>query len=461
MPLQIRRGTQAEADALMVPPQEGELVYITDSEQLYIGDGNTLLGALDPVTGYTAEDAIDDIGAALTSGVHQNITFTYTEGGAQDLANRIDATVGPNVSFTDITATGNTVLANTTINGPLTVTGKLIANFSGSIFADDSTLLVDGVDNKINLDGTVKGDIIPNISEVYDIGSPSLKFKDLYLSGTSLWLGGAQVTATGGVVNLPAGSTIGGNVILDTANEETAYIGDIQGSVFGDDSTTIVDSIDNSVTASVVTITQAQINVPGAELKINSADDIQTVPLTQYVPVPGDYNIINSVIDNSGGPSKRVNAGRGTLTAPTALQGSDSINAELFFGHDGSQYILSTGIIHAVDPAGSVSSGVVPGTVLLATYAAGDVSGENPRGIRVNRNGNVTINKALDYDTAAALDVEGDVTINGQIDLKDLTTTAGSNPGEVDLATSTVAESWLKIKVGGVEYAIPLHALNP
>lgn len=57
--------------------------------------------------------------------------------------------------------------------------------------------------------------ISPSESEVYDLGSPTKKWKDLYLSGSSLYLGNAQVTATGSVVNLPSGSTIGGLLIKD------------------------------------------------------------------------------------------------------------------------------------------------------------------------------------------------------------------------------------------------------
>jgi hypothetical protein len=455
MPLQIRRGTEAERQSLAQTPQSGELIYVTDTEQLYVGDGFTLLRDLSPITGYTDENAVDALGSVFTVSAHSGISFTYN-----DVANTINAVVSQpsllqNLNLNNFSITGT---GNINIIGNITVDGKLDADFNGSIYGDDSTVLVDGVDNKINLDGTVKGNIIPNVSLVYDIGSSSQRFRDLYLSGTSLYLGAAQVTATGSTINLPVGSTVGGVAIM---SGDEAVITDIQGSVFGDDSTVIVDSVDNTLNSRTLTLSQGQINVPGSQLKINSDVDAQTVALIQYAPVPGDVNVINAVVDDSGGPSKRINAGRGTLTAPTALQGSDSINADIGFGHDGSQYILSTGVIHAVDPAGSISSGVMPGTLLLATYAPGDVSGENPQGIRVNRNGNVTINKALDYDTAAALDVEGDVTINGQINLKDLTTTAGSNPGEVDLATSTVADSWLKIKVGGVEYAIPLHALNP
>jgi hypothetical protein len=57
--------------------------------------------------------------------------------------------------------------------------------------------------------------VVPRTTDTYDLGSPSRKWRDLYLSGDSLYLGDALVTATGTSVNLPAGSTVGGSLIKD------------------------------------------------------------------------------------------------------------------------------------------------------------------------------------------------------------------------------------------------------
>ena len=60
--------------------------------------------------------------------------------------------------------------------------------------------------------------IIPSASEVYDLGSPTFRWRDLYLAGSSLYLGSAQITANGaGVVNLPAGTTVAGELIRNPA----------------------------------------------------------------------------------------------------------------------------------------------------------------------------------------------------------------------------------------------------
>ena len=61
-------------------------------------------------------------------------------------------------------------------------------------------------------------DIKPSASEVYDLGSPTARWRDLYLAGSSLYLGSAQITADlAGVVNLPAGTTVAGELIRNPA----------------------------------------------------------------------------------------------------------------------------------------------------------------------------------------------------------------------------------------------------
>lgn len=89
--------------------------------------------------------------------------------------------------------------------------GEFVGNLKGTVVADDSTVIIDGTGSYVNLDGTVKGNIIPDQNITYDIGSPTNRFRDLWLSGTTINLGNAQLSATPtGSINLPAGSTIPG-----------------------------------------------------------------------------------------------------------------------------------------------------------------------------------------------------------------------------------------------------------
>ena len=60
---------------------------------------------------------------------------------------------------------------------------------------------------------SVTSSIVPDTTVTYDLGTSSLRWRDLYLSGNSIQLGGANITSVGNTVVLPAGSLIGNTVI--------------------------------------------------------------------------------------------------------------------------------------------------------------------------------------------------------------------------------------------------------
>lgn len=213
MPLQIRRGTTAERTS--ITPLAGELIYDTTERAVYVGDGATAGGV--GVTAFTVDLAQDAINSLLQAGTHTGISFSYN-----DSLNSLSLTVG---------------------GGPVNL------DIKGSVFADNSTMLVDSVLGSFNLDGTVKSDIVPAVDSTYDLGSPSSKFKDLYLSGSTLYLGNATITSTGSAVNLPAGSTVGGVPIGAGSGDGIIPGSNYNLNIIGDDSTIIVNSATKTVTA--------------------------------------------------------------------------------------------------------------------------------------------------------------------------------------------------------------------
>lgn len=60
------------------------------------------------------------------------------------------------------------------------------------------------------------GHIIPTANETYDLGSASNRFRDLYLSGTSIDLGGVSITSDGTNLALPPISSVAGDFTVDT-----------------------------------------------------------------------------------------------------------------------------------------------------------------------------------------------------------------------------------------------------
>lgn len=58
--------------------------------------------------------------------------------------------------------------------------------------------------------GNVTGHIVPSANVTYDLGTPILRWRDLYLSGQTIDLGGQTISTGEEGISLPTGSTIGG-----------------------------------------------------------------------------------------------------------------------------------------------------------------------------------------------------------------------------------------------------------
>lgn len=374
MPLQIRRGTDPERQAMTVPLAEGEPLYTTDQGFLYIGNGTTPGGI--QVTGYSNENAIDAVGLALVSGLNSGITFIY--GVTQDNANRIDATVNISQLLQNLNLNGFSITGTGNIN----IAGTLTADFKGSVFGDDSTPLIDGVDSRIHLDGTVKGNIVPDANVVYDIGSTNFRFRDLYLSGSSIELGAATITAIGSAVNLPVGSTIGGKIIgTGSGNDDYSgniigddstiivntstntlsgtFIGDLKGSVFGDDSTIIVDAVNNIIRV-------AEILGDSGSLVVGAAID----PTSLTVIADQDIMcILRGITDGVTAPTLVLESSRGTPQFPSSLLADDEIALISVKSYDGSLYKPTLGIANKLTAAADMADANPESELLLGVSA--------------------------------------------------------------------------------------------
>ena len=396
MALQIRRGPTA--DRMSYTPVVGELVWDTSTNSLYIGNGSTAGGL--PAGTLVTEDVQDIASSMLINGTHQNITFTY-----DDTLGRINSTF-------DLS----------TFNGTLTADG-----FIGSHYANDSTLLLNAVTGAVNLNGTVKGHVIPFTNIAYDLGSASNRFRDLYLSGSSIKLGDATITSTGAAVNLPAGSTINGSVIGTGTGAGVEAGMNYNINIVGDDSTVIVNARTRAITAvggftgnltgAVVgnvtgntagTHTGAVVgnvtgNVTGNIITnlISSADSSAIVfdtPTSFQASISVDDNITldggtleiqtNEIDDNiifashansnlSG--SLLFRRSRGTRTAPQAVQTNDRLHQITFNAYDGTVYRTVASIQAQV--LGTVSSGIVPTGLRFLTR---DVLGQEVESFRIN-----------------------------------------------------------------------------
>tara|TARA_B000000609_G_C24162384_1_gene344593 strand:+ start:418 stop:1635 length:1218 start_codon:yes stop_codon:yes gene_type:complete len=207
MALRLRRGTNAER--LAITPAEGELIYTTDTKKIFTGDGST-------------------VGGNIVSGINNLV-----EDGTPQLGGTLD------MNSQQINGTGSiNVTGSITSGGTITAT-NFIGDYKGSIVGDDSTILVDAVNNKIlasALDGT------------------------------------ANINVNGNLVGNVTGNA--------TGNHSGTFDGDVTGSLFSDDSSVIIDSVgktlNNIATGSIAVLNSTTINtttVVATSITGNAAGD--------------------------------------------------------------------------------------------------------------------------------------------------------------------------------------------
>lgn len=153
--------------------------------------------------------------------------------------------------------------------------------------------------------------VSPSISGAYDLGATAYKWKDLYLSST-LHIGNASITSTGSIVQLPAGSTIGG-LLLDESYFKTIAV-----------------SGQTSIVADTGTDTLTFANGTGVTVTTNATTDTLTITNSGVTGISAGTGIGvsaatgNVTITNAGvtsitaGDGMAVSAGTGGITISNA-----------------------------------------------------------------------------------------------------------------------------------------------
>lgn len=265
MALRLKRGTTAERVAYT--PLVGELVYDLDEKAIYIGDGSIVGGKLlasgstiiddivlngNDISGTGNIDITGDIDVAGNIHATGNITSDGTITLGNDDADEVEfkaeiiSNIVPDTDETYDLGTPskkwNTVHVNvveaTTVNG--STTGYHTGDMTGSVFADNSTLLVDATSGRIvgpvfanvtgNTAGTHTGAVIGNV--LGDVNGNV----DGVVTGTFI-----------GAVSTPDGEVIFDTRLSGDITIPANLLGDVYGSVFGNNSTRLVDAVENII----------------------------------------------------------------------------------------------------------------------------------------------------------------------------------------------------------------------
>ena len=362
MALQVRRGTNAER--LSITPLAGELIYVTDTKQLYVGDGTTVGGTT------TIVGTIDSLLADTTPQL----------GGDLDLNNY------------NITGTGD-----------INITGNITA--TGTITATGNINLGDGAgDDVISLNGVISGNLLPQTDITWNIGAPTFQFKEAWINQlnvenqiTANRINGSLLADDSTIIFDAVTGTLNANALVGTFN------GDVVGSVFGDDSTPIVDAINKTLTGDLITPTFGRVEItnPGSvgnglnggpgevNLDLYSNDNRSLLNLRRRTTddLTGDVNAIYGTVtfgrdDANGVKTTAIMFGRETsLYFGTSAAGVFNAASQFMVWKD---YKLGVGLTtptEAVDVngngkfSGTVTSG---GFVQFGSYTDVEIGGVTP-----------------------------------------------------------------------------------
>lgn len=119
------------------------------------------------------------------------------------------------------TTTENAILVN--INGTIQQAGAGAYSVAGNqITFAEVPLVTDIIEIRYIAGGVaaltvnfanIAGNVSPSANVTYDLGSPNYRWRDLWLSGNTINLGSATLSAVGNTIQLPAGSTVGGATV--------------------------------------------------------------------------------------------------------------------------------------------------------------------------------------------------------------------------------------------------------
>lgn len=180
MALKLRRGTENERTSTVF--EEGEPVYVTDTGELYIGDGTTA--------------------------------------GGQRVTDNLELDTSPTLG-------GNLDLNNFNIEG----IGNI--NIDGNIIATGNIELGNGVEDNISVGGQISSSLIPDSDREYDLGAIQSTWRSGYFEGLNV---DGEISTNSISVN----DIYGTDSSLIYQSLGGRFFGDIGGSVFADDDTVLL-----------------------------------------------------------------------------------------------------------------------------------------------------------------------------------------------------------------------------
>ena len=442
MALQIRRGTDAERTAGGgVVFANGELVYVTDTDKLYIGDGATAGGlplagsAIASIGEYIVADTINSTldlqqnldlnGKDIIGTGNINIAGTINATGnvtigddastdTVDFGAKITSSLTPNADSTyDIGAT-NARWNNGYFTG-LAVDGQIDAvAINADVIADNSTVMVDKSSN--TLTGDLTGDVTGDTAGTHTGAVVGNVTGDV--------TGDTAGTHTGAVVGNVTGDVTGDVVGNVTGNVVGDLTGDVTGAIKGSGGSTVLASntgpADANLSVDAVTATTLSGTLTGNVTGDLTGDSAGTHTGAVTGNVTGDLtgNVTGDLTGNSAGVHTGNVTGdlTGNVTGNVAGEVTGNVFTSLIDSTDSSAITITPAVVMSSDLTvdNAISVGGITGVVINDNFI-GAYSASNPTKLAVN----TICSDSNDYTTELVIDnnvlLNYDMTVTGKL----------------------------------------------
>jgi hypothetical protein len=196
----------------------GNLVIASNTANTYIGSGN---------------NAVHGINVSRSGNVelYGNANLKFRDGTVQTTAYNAVAVSANIGTLYSLIALGNVAFGNLNANAAAQDFDINSLNANIGAFQTYANLTY-GPDSYADANvqaylAAFDGNIIPSANITYDLGSSTNRWRDLWLSGNTINLGSALLSAVGNTIQLPAGSTVGGasvDVVSINANITAANL---------------------------------------------------------------------------------------------------------------------------------------------------------------------------------------------------------------------------------------------
>src|SRR6056300_1058143 len=363
----------------------------------------------------------------------------------------VDTTLST-VRLHDGSTAGGSLVGNLQKNIQLGITGdNEIDTSSGNLTIDSAGGTVT-VDDNLNISGTttVSGHILPDADVTYDLGSSSFKFRDIYLSGTSINLGDATITASGSSIVLPSGSAISGGSgdVVDLNSSQTLTNKTL--------TSPVISTISNSGT----------VTIPTGTVTLASTGYVDTAVANVIDSAPGALDTLNELAaalgDDANYASTTTTALSNRLRIDTNAQGLTSTQKSNAITNLGLSTVATSGSYtdlsntsSVVTLSGSQTLTNKSGNISQWTNDTGYLTSTNINTSTSGSNALITLTNSAGGSDSVTLAAGSNITISETGDTITIASTAGSSYTDSDVNThlnTSTASSGEVLSWNGSDY---------